>query len=419
MITQLTPPNPPAVTVADGMVHITELVETDPLVVDALANADDPEAATHALLRIGGQAVRIAAADLDTEFIERRIETMTGAFDTTVTKAVTLVADTAEHLLDADNGALPAAIGEFRTNLAQLLGDTFDPDSKTSAIAKIEGVVDTATEQLLRAVKGTFSLDEPDSPLARAKRETVDVIKDEVAAVLTELRDLGKTLAANVAVAAVADKLTAKGVGFEELIIAHLTFSSVHGDIVEAVGRTAGAGGTRKGDVCVTVCADDTAGRGGRFVLEAKDQKLSMTKTLAELDAAIANHDAAAAVAVFAGPHLAPIATPFWYSGNRAVVVFDKTDPDPNVLQLAYEWARWVARRSVADPGAALDLPRVQAGIDRVRLALTRHQAIKACHSAIKNKADEARGHVADLVGEVDQAMDDLRAVIGTADAAA
>jgi len=115
-----------------------------------------------------------------------------------------------------------------------------------------------------------------------------------------------------VAVAEVANKLTAKGASFEELIACHLgPFASIHGDIAEVVGRTTGAGGTRKGDLRVTVSADDTGGREMRFVLEAKDQKLSMTRTLTELDAALANHDANAAIAVFAGEHLAPVSLPF------------------------------------------------------------------------------------------------------------
>jgi len=96
--------------------------------------------------------------------------------------------------------------------------------------------------------------------------------------------------------------------------------------------------------------------------------------------------------------------------------VFDKTDPDPKALQLAYEWARWVSRRSLNDPGDALNIAGIHAGIDRVRHALKRHQAIKACHSTIRNKAEEARGHVADLVGDVEVAMTELFDVLGHID---
>lgn len=410
MTAQLHANTPLSVTVADGVVHIADLVETDPSVVETLEGTDDPEAGVHTLLRIGAQSVRLASVDLDTQMVERRFEALAGGFEGTVTKAVSSIAEVTEELLDEERGSLPTAICSLKEDLARLLGETFDPDSRNSVISKIEAVLAGTTEQVARSIRGTFSLDQPDSPLARTKRDMVETVKDEVRSVLTEVHNLHETVTAATAVAEVSDKLTSKGETFEELIAAGLgPCATVHSDIVEAVGRAGGSAGTRKGDLVVTVCPDDTAGQATRFVLEAKDQKLSMTKTLAELDAALANHDASAAIAVFAGERLAPMGVTFWYSGNRAVLVYAKADPDQRALRLAYEWARWVCRRSKArDGGNGLEVEAVHAAIDRARQALKRHQTIKACHSAIKNKADEARGHVADLVAGVDQAIAEL-----------
>jgi hypothetical protein len=137
-----------------------------------------------------------------------------------------------------------------------------------------------------------------------------------------------------------------------------------------------------------------------------------MSKTLAELDAAATNHQAGAAIAVFASTEVAPVSLPFWYSGSRAILVFDRDEPDLRALQLAYQWARWVTRRSLAAVDDALDVAEVEAAIARARQALTKHQSIKACHSSIRNKADEAGRHVAALVDEVDQAMSTLRDIL-------
>lgn len=401
---------PTPVTVIDGVLHIVDLVETDPAVVETLDDTDDPESGVHTLLRIGAQSVRLASAELDTQLVERRFDALAGTFDSTITKAVSSIAAATGELLDEEHGSLPATIGQLRDELTRLLGDTFDSDSKSSAIAKIETVLAATTEQMSRNVRATFSLDQPDSPLARTKKEMVDTVKEEVRAVLAQVHTLHETVNATSAVAQVAEKLTSKGVTFEELVEVGLEpCATVHGDIIEAVGRASGAAGTRKGDLLVTLCADDTAGIPVRFVLEAKDQKLSMTKTLSELDAALANHDAAAAIAVFAGEHLAPMGATFWYSGNRAILTYAKSDPDRQALRLAYEWARWVCRRTAArDDGPFLEVEAVHAAIDRARQALRRHQTIKACHSAIKNKADEARTHVAELVAGVDQAIVEL-----------
>lgn len=308
---------------------------------------------------------------------------------------------------------MPSVIGGLKGELTKLLGDTFDPDSKTSALAKIEAVLDGSSDQLARSIRATFSLDQPDSPLTRTKREMTEVIQREVGTVLNEVRTLQQSMVANAAVAEVSEKLTAKGVGFEALIAIGLApFAGVHGDVIEATGRNVGSAGTLKGDLLITLCDDDTGGQSARFVIEAKDQRLSMTKTLAELDAALANHDAGAAIAVFASENQAPIALPFWYSGNRAILIYDKHDPEPRGLQLAYEWARWVCRRARTNVEPQLDLDAVMAAVERARQALRRHQTVKACHSAIKKKADEAGGHVADLVGDINQAVEELLAIL-------
>jgi len=407
---QLHPTLSETVTVVDGVVHIIDLVETEPGVVETLEGIDDAEAGVRTLLRIGAHSVRLASTDLETQLVERRFDALAGNFDTTVNKAVSSINEVTSELLDDEHGSIPAVLGQLRSELSKLLDDTFDPDSKSSVIASIDQVLTTATEQMARNIRATFNLDQPDSPLARTKKEMVDTVKDEVRTVLAEVHKMHETVTAASAVAEVSDKLTSKGVSFEELIAAGLgPCATIHSDVVEAVGRTGGSAGTRKGDLLVTLCPEDTAGRPARFVLEAKDQKLSMTKTLAELDAALENHDAVAAIAVFAGENLAPIGVTFWYSGNRAILVYAKADPDGRALRLAYEWARWVCRRTMArDDGPALEVEAVHAAIDRARLALKRHQSIKACHSAIKNKADEARGHVADLVAGVDQAIVEL-----------
>lgn len=399
---------PPAtVVVAGGVVQILKLVDSDPEVVRIVGEAEGAEAAVHALLRIGAHAARIASTDLDTELVERRFTGMVHGFDATVSKAVAGITGVTEQLLDEESGTLPKVIAGLRSELEGLLGDTFDPDSKTSVIAKVELAMTEVAQQLVAQVRTTLSLDSPDSPLARTRAELTEVVRHEVGALAKEVREVSLALATRSATAAVVDKLTAKGASFEDLVAAGIdSVAAIHGDVAERVGTTGGAGGTRKGDHLVTVCQEDTCGLPARFVLEAKDRSLSMSKTLGELDAAMANHQAAAAVAVFARAELAPMTVSFWYTGNRAILVYDKECPDPRALQLAYEWARWVARRSLSlVDEAVVDVADVEAAISRVRHALDKHQTIKACHSAIRKKAEEAGTHVADLVDEVDRAM--------------
>lgn len=179
-------------------------------------------------------------------------------------------------------------------------------------------------------------------------------------------------------------------------------------DGLEHTSRTTGTTGTQNGDHCVRLAEDDTCGVDLRMVFESKDKAMTMPKAMAEIDKVMKNHDAVTGVLVFASRDIAPTETPFTWFGNRAIVVVDGEDPDSRALHLAYAWARWVARRSVSAEEPGLDLVKVEAAFGVARRALTKHQSIKACHSAAREKIEDGAGHVADLIDEVDRALTDL-----------
>lgn len=397
----------PRVVVTSDFVEISGFKERDPDVVRVVLESGRPELAVHNLLVIGAHATMGASMQLDAHIVEERFEQMTGDFDTRMQAAATTIRDATEQFLDADEGALPQVLSELKNDIAVILGNTFDEDSKSSVIAKIEGVLLATTEQLDRKVREALDPDSPDSPLARTKNDVLCAVKEQAATVLREVRDVALMVAGNTAKADLFEKTAGKGLAFEAMIeVAIAPVAAIHCDAIERVGTQTGASGTKKGDLLVSLSTDDTSGEEVKFVLETKDRSLSMTKTLAELDKALANHGASAAVAVFSHQGLAPTSVPFWWSGNHAVLVYDKDDPDPRCLQLAYAWARWIARREmiISDEGE-LDVAGIEAALSRARQALARHQTIKACHSAAKKRIEEASLHVADVFSGIDDAL--------------
>jgi hypothetical protein len=105
------------------------------------------------------------------------------------------------------------------------------------------------------------------------------------------------TVAASKAPAQVTELTAIKGFSYEDMLQGGLaSIASVHGDIAEQVGRKSGLSGTQNGDHLVTINAEDTCGEEARFVTECKDRHLSMTKTMNELDKAMDNHGAQAAI---------------------------------------------------------------------------------------------------------------------------
>lgn len=398
------------VTVVGGRVHILELDDADPVLVDVIQAAVDPDAICIALLHVGARAVQSAGVSLDTDVLDRRIATMTDSVQEQTDEALKRLGAVLEGALSAD-GTLPASLDKHRDQLEQLLGSTFDPDSKSSVLSLFERALTDAKVAMVGDVKALVSADGEASPLALLKRTLLrdlkDVVTEQGRIVQEAVREVSEKIAISSAVAPVIAITTAKGFTYEDVVHARLEqIATHHGDLAEQTGKEPGMAGTNKGDEVVTLARSDTHGLEARVVFEAKAQKLSSRKTQEELAAAIANRGALAGVMVFADQAQAPTTLPFSYADDRAIVVFDSEAGDDGALRLAYMWARWVARRKLTDDaGAEFDHEQIAAEIDRARLAAARVKTVRSCHSKAHKAIEQASDEVAHLQLEVDDAL--------------
>jgi hypothetical protein len=407
-------PERPSVVVAGDHVRVDGYVEHDPEVVRALAEADDPVVAFHHLLVVGAHASLGVSTTIDANLVEHRFDKMAGHFDQTVTKAVGEIGELTGALLD-DGGAIPTVLGAVKDEIEKILAETFDEDSRTSALARIDAVVSAAQKSLADTLRADLDPDVAGSHMARVKADILDVVRDQVGTLNQTVQELRCELARDAGRAEVRELTTAKGFSFEDLLERGVgELAAVHGDCAERVGTTTGASGTKKGDLLVTLNAADTGGAGVRFVIEAKDTGLTMPKARAALDAAMANHDADAGLLVFAAQEQAPVAVPFMELGcDRAVVVHDKHDPDPHLLRFAYLWARTVSRRNRSTEADGLDWDRIDAALRDAAAALAAHRNVKSCMTTAKKQIDEAAGHMTGLVQKVESALAALSDELG------
>ncbi len=397
------------VLVADGVVYLRELEETDSEVVRIVAEADDPVAATSQCLRVGARALRAAHVSVDVDLIERSFSELETRFESRVTDAVDEIARTSAGLLDEEDGALAGTLTAFRTDIDQLLGDTFDADSKVSVLAKIEGLV-------LTTMKGLITPEIADSPIGRLKTELVDTVQREVSDVADELRRVTEHLGISDATADVYEHTTGKGFDYEDIVDECVsTLAAGYGDLAENTAKQSGSTASQVGDEVVTLNRDDTHGVEARFTLEMKNRPLNMRKAMAELEEALANREALAAIAVFRSQDQAPTAVPFQHYDDKAIVVLDPDDGDDSALRLAYMWARWTVRKGLsACEQEELDLERIHCLLDDACRALERHTAIKRFHTQAKKSIDQAAEQVSGLVDEVKESLDELDAELRT-----
>ncbi len=244
----------------------------------------------------------------------------------------------------------------------------------------METVFDDAATAQARSVRAILDPGNDEGPLGQWKAEVLATLREQVGLVLTQLTEVAANVAAGDARAEIFKLTSLKGQGFEDQLHPLISMLATrHGDLAEQVGHQPGSAGTKRGDELITLAEFDTGGRCAAFVFEAKHRKLSMRKIMAELDEAMENRAAAAAVVVFAEPAQSPTAVPFTYFANKAIVTLDPDSPADRVLELAYMWARWEARqgthprriharrrvrrgrhgRSASRPGADLDDPAV------------------------------------------------------------
>jgi hypothetical protein len=396
------------VLVADGVVYVRELDEADQEVVRIVGEADDPAIAVSQCLRVGARALRAAHVSVDVDVIERSFQELETRFETRVTAAVDEIARTTTDLLDEEDGALSGMLGTFQSELTEILGDTFDPDSRSSVLAKIEELVGAT-------VKGLIMSESPDSPMGRLKADLVDTVQREVGDVADEVRRVTEHLGILDATEEAYELTTGKGFDYEDLVDECVgELAAAYGDLAESTGKERGSTASQVGDEVVTLNREDTHGIEARFTLEMKNRKLNMRTTMAELEEALANRDALAAIAVFRSQDQAPTPVPFQHFDDKAIVVLDPDDEDTSALRLAYMWARWTVRKQLTvaneDEGETIDLERVRCLLDDAARAIERQTAIKRFHTQAKKSIDQAAEQVSGMVSEVNDALTALDA---------
>src|SRR4029077_17043591 len=223
-------------------------------------------------------ALRAANVTVDVAVVERSFSELENRFEARMNAAVDEIARTATGLLDEEDGALAGTLISFSSQLGQLLGDTFDADSKSSVLASIE-------ELVLATMKGLITPEIADSPIGRLKTELVDTVQREVGDMAEELRRVTEHLGILDATEEVYEQTTGKGFDYEDLVDECVgTLAAQHGDLAEPTGTAAGATGSKVGDEVVTLNRDDTFGCDASFAIEVKNRKLNLRATLAELD---------------------------------------------------------------------------------------------------------------------------------------
>jgi hypothetical protein len=300
---------------------------------------------------------------------------------------------------------------ETRAKLNELFGSGESPGAVPQRVEKIVvEAIATAQEAMIKHVTSD------DSPLAQVNRVQTEAAKERHTQLEKKVVTLGEELAKMnlqlerakgedeklAAVAAEAEKGTAKGRSYEEAVFEAVDgIARGRGDDCDAIGDTVGDGG-KKGDVLVGVDAAAGPAR-SRIVFEAKDRQLSKNAALAELDGAMEQRTADYAVLVVPSDAELPARTHALheFNGNKVFAVYDAEDGSTLSLEVAYGLAR---ARTLMDSGAA-------EGIDAGALRTELECAVQAMEAVrkIKSQLTTATKGIEGAQGLVDTMATDVR----------
>jgi hypothetical protein len=304
-----------------------------------------------------------------------------------------------EFSLDNATGALSRLVGELTRNHGQLNRDLqaklddvvkeFSLDQENSALSRLVRNVDLARRTIVQefsldnpasafsrlntmlrdtqgAIHGHLTLDDENAPLARLKRELLQLLREHSRENVEFREEVKATLAKLVGRRETSDQTTRHGVEFQDALGEYLSANRLScGDVLEVTGsRTGQIKNCKVGDFVLQLSRDCQAA-GARIVLEAKeDASYTLARALEESQTARKNRDAQIGIFVFSARSAPLDVDRFARYGDDLIVVWDAQQPTSDVyLHAALATARALCVRARQSAMAEADWAAIQRAI--------------------------------------------------------
>jgi hypothetical protein len=350
------------------------------------------------VIAVGSTAIRRVQTTVDVEFVEKRFSALSVKFERALGDFEKQATDTiTKRFSPTENGSYTKHISElvatarkdvqaWTNQLEKDARELLDPDKKSSAVGRLEKLLEEAAEQFEEMFnpdkKGSYAagLNEKLSQLFGSDGHNGLIglsLNQALQPVLKELRELKEKVEGRKAAEQVIAASSLKGRSFEELV--HLRLSHLaqpFGDDLAAVGN----GGSRAGDFLVTI-----NGSGKRVVVEARDRRqISLPAIKQELEREMKERDADLALYVSSGSEMLPQHVgDFQIYGEKVVTTLVN-------LPIAYRVARVMAL--VEAPEGEIDVPALRGILGKIKDASQLLRNVKTKASQIEKLVGGIQG---------------------------
>ena len=400
-----------AVRLEDGRLQVDGLEVTDPAAVEL---ARQREELGQRLDELVTQMVEIGARVLSREQTAAEADYVRAEFERQARDLEASFGERAQAVSTDLNEKIDAAFGAEAGLVPRLLERHFGEESSAAVQNRVEALVKELLAGHKEALARQFTATDESNPLGQFQKAAVDAIKQnseaqakqlvEMNRTITELRSQLEGLAAQEekeeAVAAEAEKGTAKGRSYEEQVVEALAaLAGARGDHAEGVGELTEGGG-KTGDAVVEVGAQSGPTR-ARIAFEAKDSRLSRPKMIETLDRAREQRSADFAVLVVPSDEKVPAGTLVLeeIQGDKMVVTWDPAEGSTLTLETAYALAR--ARVLMAQTGGEADAAQIADAADRALELLKQVKKIKNSLTSAKTQIDSGASAVDEMAAAV------------------
>jgi len=397
-----TPLRTPRVVVLADRLVVDGLVMDDPALVALVAAraeaGDDPAQVVRDAVEIGARVLDRERTGANAEFVKTEFERAARQLDAEFVERARRVAERLDQKVDE-------VFGPEHGHVTRALERHFGDESSVAVQNRVRALLAESAVQIREDLRKQFTADSEHNPLAGFQRASLAVIKQTsdqqnerlgemtrtVTALQLEVARLRSDKERVEAVAAEAERGTAKGRSFEEAVFEAVdAIARGQGDDCDAVGDLRGAGG-RKGDVVVDVEGCSGPPR-GRIVFEAKNAQTSRKRALAELEEAMTQRGADYGVWVVPAEDRLPARAPALreVNGDKLFVVYDPEEGSRLALEVAYSLAR--ARVLMARGGGeGLDPSALRAEVERALGAMEDVRRVKSQLTSAASGIEEAR----------------------------
>jgi hypothetical protein len=314
--------------------------------------------------------------------------------------------------------------------LAERIAQSFDGERDGSVQKEIDRMLGRALEEQRERIVKLFSSEDGANPLTDFKAAVVRGFKalDErqqnegeanrarIEALQREMIELKEREEADRRVAEEAERGTAKGRTFEELVHATIEeIATAQGDAAHHTGDESSEAGGKKGDTVVEI-GGALATPVATMVFEAKNKRLSRNDAWPELNACMAERDAAFAVLVVAGEDKIPsgLEELTEYQGNKMIVVLDRDEPDPLALRLVYRYVR-ARLLATSQGGLEVDAAGVRDAAEEAAARLKRANRVRKSLTSVTNSAGAARQEFDEMVSDVERCLARIESLVEAA----